>query len=206
MPGPKSSNITYQPHEVTREARERQLGHPGAVLWCTGLSGSGKTTLANQVDKRLFELGHFSCVLDGDNLRHGLNRDLGFSRADRAENIRRVAEVAKLMAETGALALVALISPYRANREAARALVSRDADFVEIYVSCPLEVCERRDPKNLYRKARAGKLPNFTGIESAYEAPEAADLTLETHRYDTDSCVSQLLGFLHERGYISDPG
>ena len=204
MKQPRSENVTWHDSFVTREAREERRGHRGAVLWFTGLSASGKSTLATEVEKRLFAQGYFSYVLDGDNVRHGLNGDLGFTPEDRMENIRRVGEIAKLFAESGALVVTAFISPYRADRDRVRALVTRPRDFVEVFVSCPVEVCEARDPKGLYKRARAGEIPNFTGIDAPYEEPETAELTVETNLHDVDACAEQVLEFLRRHGYISD--
>jgi len=199
----RSSNVTWHATHVSREEREERRGHRGAVLWFTGLSASGKSTLAIEVEKRLFKEGYFSFVLDGDNIRHGLNGDLGFSPEDRTENIRRIGEVAKLFAEAGSLVLTAFISPYREDRDRIRDIVSRPTDFVEIHVSCPVEVCEARDPKGLYKKARSGQIPNFTGIDAPYEAPEAAELVVETNVYDVAACAEQVVAYLREHGYIS---
>lgn len=199
----RSENVTWHDSLVTREAREERRGHRGAVLWFTGLSASGKSTLAIEVEKALFREGYFSYVLDGDNIRHGLNGDLGFSAQDRTENIRRIGEVAKLFAESGALCLTAFISPYRQDRDRVRDLMSRSNDFVEVHVSCPVEVCEARDPKGLYRKARAGEISNFTGIDAPYEAPEAPELVVETNVYDVKACVDQVLAYLRQHGFIS---
>jgi len=173
------------------------------VLWFTGLSASGKSTLATAVEKRLFHEGYFSYVLDGDNIRHGLNGDLGFSPDDRTENIRRIGEVSKLFAEAGALVLTAFISPYREDRDGIREIMARGNDFVEVFVSCPVEVCEARDPKGLYAKARAGELANFTGIDAPYEAPVAPEIVIETNVYDVNACVDQVLEYLREHGYVS---
>ena len=201
---PRSENVTWHDSSVTREAREERRGHRGAVLWFTGLSASGKSTLASEVEKALFKRGYFSYVLDGDNVRHGLNGDLGFTAADRTENIRRIGEVAKLFAESGALVLTAFISPYREDREHVREIMARDRDFMEVFVSCPVEVCEARDPKGLYKKARAGEIPNFTGIDAPYEEPEAPEVVLETDVHDVEACVKQVLTYLRQHGYISD--
>jgi len=165
------------------------------VLWLTGLSGAGKSTLANALKKVLRARGVRVSILDGDNLRRGLNRDLGYSEADRAENIRRVGEVAKLMIDAGLIVLVALISPFRADRRKARELFE-PGEFIEVHVSAPLKVCEMRDPKGLYRKARAGEIPDFTGISSPYEAPEAPQLKLDTARLSVHDCVQRILGVL----------
>jgi adenylylsulfate kinase len=200
----RSTNVTWHESAVSREAREERRGHRGAVLWFTGLSASGKSTLASEVERRLFHAGYFSYVLDGDNVRHGLNGDLGFTPEDRMENIRRVGEVAKLFAEAGALVLTAFISPYRDDRDRVRNLASRSSDFVEIHVSCPIEVCEERDPKGLYKKARAGEIPNFTGIDAPYEAPDAPEITVETNVYEVSDCAEQIIQYLREHGYISN--
>ena len=200
----RSTNVTWVKSAVTREAREDRRGHQGAVLWFTGLSASGKSTLATEIEKQLFAEGYFSYVLDGDNFRHGLNGDLGFSPEDRMENIRRVGEVAKLFAESGALVLTAFISPYRDDRDRVRALVNRPRDFIEIHVSCPVDVCEARDPKGLYKKARAGKIPDFTGIDAPYEKPEQAELRVETDVHDVWTCTEQVMDFLRANEYISN--
>lgn len=196
-------NVVWQENPVKREHREAQRGHRGAVLWFTGLSASGKTTLAMEVERRLFREGYFSFVLDGDNVRHGLNVDLGFSPEDRQENIRRIGEVAKLFAEAGAIVLTAFISPYRRDRDDIRANMTRPEDFVEIHVSCPLEVCEARDPKGLYARARAGEISDFTGIDAPYEAPASPELVVETASRDVEACVNQVIGYLRAHGYIN---
>ncbi len=200
----KSTNVHWHEGHISREERESRNGHRGAILWFTGLSGSGKSTLANAVDRRLHELGLSSYVLDGDNVRHGLNGDLGFSPEDRTENIRRIGEVAKLFSDAGTLALTAFISPYREERDRIRATTARPDDFVEIFVYCPLDVCEERDPKGLYKKARAGEIPEFTGISAPYEEPEAAELVVDTAESSLDECVDQVLKHLVERGYIEE--
>ena len=200
----KSTNVHWHEGHISREEREGGNGHRGAILWFTGLSGSGKSTLANAVDRRLHELGLRSYVLDGDNVRHGLNGDLGFSPEDRTENIRRIGEVAKLFADAGTLALTAFISPYRDDRDRIRTTTSRPDDFVEIFVYCPLDVCEERDPKGLYKKARAGEIPEFTGISAPYEEPAAAELVVDTAENSLDECVDLVLKHLVERGYIDE--
>src|SRR3954469_20636469 len=178
--GVRSANVVWQPGEITREQRWAALGGPGATVWFTGLPSSGKSTVAAAVEARLLASGRTAYVLDGDNLRHGLNGDLGFSVEDRAENIRRTAEVAALMADAGVVALASLVSPRRSDRAAARAVHERAGlRFLEVWVSTPLEECERRDPKGLYARARAGELPNFTGIGQPYEEPEAPDLEIQ---------------------------
>lgn len=200
----KSTNVHWHEGHVSRDERESRNGHRGAILWFTGLSGSGKSTLANAVDHRLHELGMSSYVLDGDNVRHGLNGDLGFSPEDRTENIRRIGEVAKLFADAGTLALTAFISPYREDRDRIRRTVARPDDFVEVFVSCPLEVCEQRDPKGLYRKARSGEIPEFTGISAPYEEPLSAELVVDTSEHSLEECVGRVLKHLVELGYISE--
>jgi len=200
-PAPLSDNIHWHDGEINRADRERLHGHRGATIWFTGLSGSGKSTLARALEERLFERGCQVYVLDGDNVRHGLNRDLGFSPEDRTENIRRVAEVARLFTDFGALVLTAFISPYREDRDAARRLMG-DGDFIEVFVDAPLEVCEERDPKGLYRKARAGQIPEFTGISAPYEAPDTPELCVATGDRSVDACVDEILEFLSDRGYI----
>ena len=173
-----ASNVTWQTLQP-RERRWERMGQRPVIAWFTGLSGAGKSTIADAVDRALTEAGRHTMVLDGDNLRHGLNRDLGFTAADRAENIRRAAETARLMAEAGLVVIVSLISPFRAERRTARDIAG-DVPFLEVFIDTPLAVCEARDPKGLYDKARAGAIPNFTGISAPYEPPEAPDLTLAT--------------------------
>lgn len=199
---PKSKNISWHDGNITREDRERARGHRGATVWFTGLSGSGKSTLARTLEEKLFERGCSVYVLDGDNVRHGLNRDLGFSPEDREENIRRVGEVAKLFTDAGMLVLTAFISPYRAGRDAVRELLA-DGDFVEVRVDCGLETCEARDPKGLYEKARSGEIENFTGISAPYEPPEAPEVAVRTDRNSVDECVARLLEHLEANGYIA---
>ncbi|AIX49103.1 MULTISPECIES: adenylyl-sulfate kinase [Pantoea] len=193
-------NVVWHDHPVTRAAREQQHGHQGVVLWFTGLSGSGKSTVAGALEQALHQLGVSTYLLDGDNVRHGLCRDLGFSDDDRRENIRRVGEVARLMVDAGLVVLTAFISPHRAERQMVRDLLG-EGEFIEVFVDTPLAVCEARDPKGLYKKARAGELRNFTGIDSAYEAPEAADITLDGEQLVT-KLAAQLLDLLRRRDII----
>jgi len=198
---PRSTNTVWHHATVTRLRREAQNGHKSVILWFTGLSGAGKSTLAHAVEERLHQLGCRTFVLDGDNVRHGLCGDLGFSEADRQENIRRIAEVAKLMLEAGTITLTAFISPFRAERALARKLVPH-GDFIEIYCSCDLTICEQRDVKGLYKKARQGEIQHFTGISSPYEAPEKPELNVDTGAQNLDECVNQVLKLLAERGIL----
>ncbi|MCI4644318.1 MAG: sulfate adenylyltransferase subunit CysN [Hyphomonadaceae bacterium] len=197
----RASNIHWQELDVDRNALSEQKGQKPAVLWFTGLSGSGKSTIANQVQKRLFAMGRHTFVLDGDNVRHGLNRDLGFTDADRVENIRRISHVAKLMADAGLIVLVSFISPFRSERQMARNLMS-DGEFVEIFVDTPLDVAEERDVKGLYKKARAGEIKNFTGIDSPYEAPQAAEITIKTLEHSVDESAEAILRWLQQQEIV----
>lgn len=199
---PKSRNITWSHSLVTRQARQERYKHTGAILWFTGLSGSGKSTLAKAVEQTLFERGCQTYILDGDNVRFGLNRDLGFSPDDRTEDIRRIGEVAKLFMDAGAIVLTAFISPYRTDRDANREIVG-EGEFLEIYAKCSLEECENRDPKGLYKKARAGEIPEFTGISAPYEEPLNPEIVVETDQYSVGECVMQVVGRLEELGILS---
>ena len=201
MTTPKSRNITWHAGIVTKTDRESISGHRGVTIWMTGLSASGKSTLAVALEKKLWERGVRAYVLDGDNIRHGLNKDLGFSPTDRNENIRRIGEVAKLFTDASVVNVTAFISPYRADRDQVRTLMG-EGDFVEVFVDCPVEVCERRDPKGLYKKARAGDLPEFTGISAPYEAPLNPELSLHTDRESEAESLQHLLQYLERRGYI----
>ncbi len=198
----KATNITWHHHRITTEERERLSGHKGAVVWFTGLSGSGKSTIANLVDELLFLRGCRSYVLDGDNIRHGLNKNLGFSKEDRAENIRRISEVAKLFAQAGVIAITCFISPYRADRDAARALLP-PGRFIEVYVECPLEICEQRDPKGLYKKARAGEIKGFTGIDDPYEPPLNPELVLNSASTPAEELARRVVQYLDQQGLLS---
>lgn len=198
----RSSDTVWHHAVIQREHRQRQNGHKSAVLWFTGLSGAGKSTLAHAVEEKLYQLGVRTYVLDGDNVRHGLCGDLGFSTRDRTENIRRIGEVAKLMIEAGTIVLTAFISPFRADRERVRGLMMH-GDFLEIYCQCPIEVCEQRDVKGLYKKARAGEVKEFTGISSPYEAPLKPELVVDTANLSLDECTVQVLSLLRERGILS---
>lgn len=196
-----SNNIVWHDHHVAKNERTDRLGQKPCILWFTGLSGSGKSTIANAVESRLFEMGRMTYLLDGDNVRHGLNKDLGFSDKDRIENIRRIGEVAKLFVDAGTMVLTAFISPFRSDRGQVRGLVE-PGEFVEVYVDTPLEVCERRDPKGLYKKARAGEIPEFTGISSPYEAPETPEIHIKTEEGSIEDAVVQIIGYLQSKGYI----
>jgi bifunctional enzyme CysN/CysC len=197
----RSKNVHWQALEVNKHARARQLGQKPCMLWFTGLSGSGKSTVANLVEKRLHDLGKLTYVLDGDNVRHGLNRDLGFTDADRVENIRRVGEAGKLMVDAGLITLVSFISPFRSERRSIRERME-DGEFIEVYISTPLEICEQRDVKGLYKKARKGDIKNFTGIDSAYEPPEKPDLNLDTSQIAAERAAEMIVDYLREKGYI----
>lgn len=198
----KSSNVVWHHATVTRERREQQNGHKSVILWFTGLSGAGKSTLAHATEERLHQLGCRTFVFDGDNVRHGLCSDLGFSADDREENIRRVGEMAKLFLEAGVISLTAFISPFRKDRERVRSLVPH-GDFLEVYCKCGLEVCESRDVKGLYKRARAGEIKDFTGISSPYEEPEDAEIVVETDRLSLEESVDRVLSVLRERGIIT---
>ena len=201
MPEQKATNIVWHAGAVTREERERLNGHRSAVVWLTGLSGSGKSTIAVALEKALWTRGVRTYILDGDNIRHGLNKNLGFSPADRTENIRRIGEVAKLFADAGLVAVTAFISPYRADRDQVRALM-RPGDFIEVLVDCPLDICEQRDVKGLYQKARAGQIPEFTGISAPYEGPLTPELTLRTAEQSPEESAAQVLTYLAARGFV----
>jgi len=204
MSTPKAENLTWHIGEVDREARAAAHGHRGAVLWFTGLSGSGKSTIGHRVERMLIERGAFAYVLDGDNVRHGLNSDLGFAPEDRVENIRRIGEVARLFADAGGLVLSAFISPYRADRDRVRALMG-PGEFIEVFVDTPLEICEARDPKGLYKKARAGEISNFTGLDAPYEVPEDAEVHLETADLSVDEAAAQVIRYLEEQNILGEP-
>ena len=200
----RSTNVHWQALDVDKRARAAKAGQKPCVLWFTGLSGSGKSTIANLVERKLYSQGHMTYLLDGDNIRHGLNKDLGFTAADRVENIRRVAEVARLMADAGLIVLVSFISPYRSERLLARELMA-SGEFLEIFVDTPLEVCEERDPKGLYKKARAGEIKNFTGIDSDYERPETPELSIDTTRQSAAEAARIIADYLERNGHLSPP-
>jgi len=202
MERPKSENITRHHSIVTKEDRERLLGQKGVTLWFTGLPCSGKSTLAIEAEKRLFEMGYITYVLDGDNIRHGLNKNLGFSPEDREENIRRIGEVANLFRQAGIINMTAFISPYRADRQNARALAEQ-GEFIEIFCKCSLEICENRDTKGLYKKARAGEIPEYTGISAPYEEPENPELTVETDQVAVEDGATKMISYLEKNGMIN---
>jgi adenylylsulfate kinase len=201
MSAPKADNLTWHVGEVDKAARTAAHGHKGAVLWFTGLSGSGKSTIGHRVERMLIERGAFAYVLDGDNVRHGLNSDLGFAPEDRVENIRRIGEVARLFADAGALVVSAFISPYRRDRDRIRSLMP-EGEFVEVFVDTPLEICEARDPKGLYKKARAGEIRNFTGLDAPYEAPEHPEVHLETADLSVDEAAEQVIRYLESENIL----
>ncbi len=197
----KATNITWHEGHVSRSEREGLLNQKGVLIWFTGLSGSGKSTIAYTLEHALVQRGHLAYVLDGDNIRHGLNKNLGFSAEDREENIRRIGEVAKLFVDTGVITLTAFISPYRKDRDANRELLA-DGEFIEVYCKAPLEVCEERDPKGLYKKARAGEIKGFTGIDDPYEEPENAEVVIETATMSPQEAAVKLLDVLEARGRL----
>ena len=197
----KATNITWHDATVTAEDREKLLNQKGCVIWFTGLSGSGKSTLANAVEHVLHQQQHHTYVLDGDNVRHGLNKNLGFSPEDREENIRRIGEVAKLFADAGTIVMTAFISPYRADRDQARELIA-EGRFVEVFVDCPLEVCEERDTKGLYKKARAGEIKEFTGISAPYEPPLDPEVTVNTAELSVEESAHAVVASLVEAGLV----
>ena len=195
---PKSNNVVWHKAAITRDLRQQQNGHRGMVLWFTGLSGSGKSTLSHAVEQELFARGARTYVLDGDNVRHGLCGDLGFGEEDRVENIRRIGEVSKLFLEAGVIVLTAFISPFRADRQRVRNILPH-GDFIEVYCDCPLEKCEQRDVKGLYRKAREGAIDNFTGISSPYEPPEKPELIVDTASQPLEQSVTRVIDYLQPR-------
>jgi len=203
MSRPKAENLTWHVGEVDREARAAAHGHRGAILWFTGLSGSGKSTIAHRVERMLIERGAFAYVLDGDNVRHGLNSDLGFAPEDRVENIRRIGEVARLFADAGALVVSAFISPYRKDRDRVRALMG-PGEFIEVFVDTPLEVCEARDPKGLYKKARSGEMSGLTGLDAPYEPPDEPEIHLKTVNLSVDEAADRVISYLEREKILGD--
>ena len=204
MPEIKATNIVWHEGHVDRTQRERLLGQRGVLIWLTGLPSAGKSTIAFTVEHALVQQGRLAYVLDGDNIRHGLNKNLGFSAADRSENIRRIGEVGKLFVDAGLIALASFVSPYRADRDAVRQLLAA-GDFVEVYVETPVELCAQRDPKGLYQKARAGLIPNFTGVSDPYEPPLAPEIVIRTAACTPQQAAAQILAELARRGKLSGP-
>jgi len=198
---PKSTNITWHASHVVRADRERLLGQRGCTVWLTGLSGSGKSTIAVAAERELVRRGRLAYVLDGDNIRHGLNKNLGFSPADRTENIRRIGEVSKLFTDAGVIVLTSFISPYRSDRDGVRALMG-EGDFIEVYVAASLETCEGRDVKGLYEKARKGEIKEFTGISAPYEEPAKPELRIDTNAQTVEQSVGALVAHLEKHGYL----
>ena len=198
-----ATNITFHEGNLTREERVKNMGQQGLTIWLTGLSGSGKSTIAMALEQVLAQNGHHAYCLDGDNIRFGLNKNLGFSAEDRTENIRRIGEVTKLFADSGMITMNSFISPYRADRDAAREVhVTANIPFVEVFVDAPLEVAEERDPKGLYKKARAGEIKGFTGIDDPYEAPEKAEIHLRTDKHSVEECVQAIIDYLNGQGFL----
>ena len=197
----ESNNITWHDSEVTKEERQNRNGHKSAVIWFTGLSGSGKSTVSVALEKALFNEGKQTYRLDGDNVRHGLNKNLGFSPEDRTENIRRIGEVAKLMVDAGSITVTAFISPYKQDRDNVRAILEDD-EFIEVYAKCSVEECENRDPKGLYKKARSGEIPEFTGISAPYEAPDHPEIILDTEHESINQSVDRVIQYLKQHQYI----
>ncbi|SMF36725.1 adenylylsulfate kinase [Alteromonadaceae bacterium Bs31] len=194
------SNIVWHDHAVTKEMHAEHKKQKPCLIWFTGLSGSGKSTIANALDHELYRRGQHTYLLDGDNVRHGLNKDLGFSDSDREENIRRIGEASRLFVDAGLIVLSAFISPFRSDRQIARDLLP-DGEFIEVFMATPLDVCEQRDPKGLYKKARSGQIKYFTGIDSPYEQPESPEVTINTAENSVEQCVAQIINYLveHER-------
>ncbi|APM41255.1 adenylyl-sulfate kinase [Clostridium kluyveri] len=190
----KSTNISWHRALVNREMREKLLGQNGILIWFTGLSGSGKSTIASELEMRLYNMGRLTYLLDGDNVRHGLNSNLGFTKEDRIENIRRIAEVCKLFVDSGIITISTFISPFKEDRDNVRKLLGKD--FVEVYVDCPIEVCESRDPKGIYKKARNGEIKDFTGVDSPYEVPDNPEIVVSTNLDTVQQCVNKILDFL----------
>lgn len=199
----EKKNIKWHKHSISKEDRISKNKQKPCILWFTGLSASGKSTIANTLEKKLFSYGYKTYLLDGDNIRHGLNKDLGFTDIDRVENIRRIGEVAKLFVDAGIIVLSAFISPFKSDRQIVRSLVGHD-EFIEIFVNTPIEVCEARDPKGLYKKARNGAIKHFTGIDSPYEQPSSAEIELITDINSAESCAEKVLQYLMKHNYISE--
>jgi adenylylsulfate kinase len=196
-----NSEVYWETWEVSKNDRRKIKGHSSSIIWLTGLPSSGKTTIARELEKRLHDMGGHTYVLDGDNMRHGLNKDLGFSKEDRSENIRRIAEVSKLFVDAGLIVICAFVSPFKEDRETARTLVD-DSEFIEVFVNCPVMVCMQRDPKSLYKKAVSGQIKSFTGVNDPYEIPESPELVVQTDVMTLPECVDMIIKYLHEKGLI----
>jgi adenylylsulfate kinase len=197
----KATNVVWHGTSITKAERSKLKNQKPVILWFTGLSGSGKSTIANALEAKLFEMGYHTYLLDGDNIRHGLNKNLGFSDEDRVENIRRIGEVAKLFVDAGVIVMTAFISPFRADRDMVRSIVG-EGEFIEVFVDTPLEVCEQRDPKGLYKKARSGQIKNFTGLDSPYEAPVTPELVLKTAEESIEASLETIISALKQRGLL----
>lgn len=197
-----NADAVWHEHNINKKARSIQKSQAPCIIWFTGLSGSGKSTIAGALEQKLFALGHHTYLLDGDNVRHGLNKDLGFSDSDRVENIRRIGEMSKLFVDAGIIVLSAFISPFRTERRMVRDLVN-DMAFVEVYMGTPLSTCEKRDPKGLYQKARNGEIKNFTGIDSEYEVPENPEVTIDTSNMSVENCANIIINHLKAKGYLA---
>jgi adenylylsulfate kinase len=195
------NNIVWHTHHLSKKERSMPKAQQPCILWFTGLSGSGKSTIANALETKLYEMNKHTYLLDGDNIRHGLNRDLGFDDTDRIENIRRIGEVAKLFVDAGMIVITAFISPFQSDRDRVRALVNEE-EFIEIFIDTPLAICEQRDPKGLYQKARTGEIPHFTGISSPYEMPLSAEISIKTDEYTIHQSVEAIIHYLHTKGYL----
>ena len=196
-----NSEVYWETWEVSKNDRRKIKGHSSLIIWLTGLPSSGKTTIARELEKRLHDMGGHTYVLDGDNMRHGLNKDLGFSKEDRRENIRRIGEVSKLFVDAGLIVICAFVSPFKEDREAARTLVD-GSEFIEVFVNCPVTVCMQRDPKSLYKKAISGQIKAFTGVNDPYETPETPELVVETHVLTLPDCVDVIIKYLQDKGLI----
>ncbi len=197
-----NKNIIWHNHHVGKEQRAELKNQKSCILWFTGLSGSGKSTIANAIEAKLNKLQKHTYILDGDNIRMGLNKDLGFTNKDRVENIRRIGEISKLFVDSGLIVIAAFISPFRKDRDMVRKLV-KDGEFIEVFVDTPLEICEQRDPKGLYKKARNGEIKNFTGIDSLYEAPAKAEIDIKNNKISIEECVNIVIKYLNEKGYLT---
>ncbi|AND84546.1 adenylyl-sulfate kinase [Clostridium tyrobutyricum] len=194
----ESTNIVWHKMNIDRNRREKLLNQKGALIWFTGLSGSGKSTVASCLESKLYEIGKLTYLLDGDNVRYGLNSNLGFTKEDRSENIRRIGEVCKLFVDAGLITIASFVSPFKEDRNRIRDLMGKD--FIEVYVDCPIEVCEKRDPKGIYKKARKGEIKNFTGIDSPYEKPDKPEIIVSTHLNSVEECADEIIKYLSEEG------